>query len=147
RALPELRFRGEPVEIAGEVEAARIFGSLAAGEFEIAYEHRLHVVDVAVERLEVRLRSGERQLQLEAGEDGTQIVADAGEHGGALLDLPLDALAHLDEGKARPPNLLRAPRPEIRRHRATLAEAFRRLGELEDRLDLVTQEGNGDHQE
>src|SRR5690606_15236738 len=65
-ALAELGLLGERLEIAGEVEAAGIFRGLATGEVEIAFEHRLHVVDVSVERLAVRLRPGKRKLQLEA---------------------------------------------------------------------------------
>ena len=50
----------------------------------------------------------QRELQLEAGQDGAEVVADAGQHGRALLDLPLDALAHVDEGLRRLPHLARA---------------------------------------
>ena len=73
----------------------------------------------------------QRQLQAEAGQDGPQIVADAGQHRGALLDLPLDALAHLDEGEAGAPHLLGAARAEIARHRPALAETFGGFGKLQ----------------
>jgi hypothetical protein len=65
----------------------------------------------------------------------------------ALLDLALDALAHLDEGRAGPAHLVGAARPEIARHRPPLAEAFRRLRQMQDRSDLVAQEGDGDGDE
>ena len=82
------------------------------------------------ERLGVGLVAEQRELQLEAGEDGAEVVADAGQHGRALLDLPLDALAHLDEGVAGAAHLLGAARLEVARHRPALAEALGGLGEL-----------------
>ena len=134
----------ELAELRLEVEAAGVLGALAARESEIALEHRLHVVDVLLQRLGVAAGAAQRQLQPEAGQDGPEVVADAGQHGRALLDLPLDALAHLDEGEAGAAHFLRAARLEIARHRPPLAEALGGLRQLQDRADLVAQEGNGD---
>ena len=86
------------------------------------------------------------QFELEAGQHGAQIVRDAGEHRGALLDRPLDARLHLDEGLRGAAHLARAARPEVRRL-AALAEALRGVGEPQDRLDLVAQEADGDRQQ
>src|SRR5207253_4697893 len=49
------------------------------------------------------------QLELEAGQDGAQIVRDPGQHRGALLDRALDARFHLQEGLRRTAHS-RAPR-------------------------------------
>ena len=85
----------------------------------------------------------QRELELEAGEHGAQVVRDAGQHGGALVDGALDARLHLDEGGGRAPHLARAARAEVR-HVAALAEALDRLGEPQDRPDLVAQEQDRD---
>jgi hypothetical protein len=91
-----------------EAHHADILLGFAAGEGQVAVEHRLHVVDVLVQRVELRSVADQRELKPEAGEDGAQVVADARKHGGALLDLALDALAHLDEGDAGAPDLIGA---------------------------------------
>src|SRR5690606_3565948 len=75
-------------------------------------------------------------------EDGAQIVADARQHLGPLLDLALDTLAHLDEGEARAPDLLGAARLEIGRRGPSLAETFSGVGQVENRPDLVAKEGD-----
>ena len=64
---------------------------------------------------------------------------DAGQHGGALLDCALDARLHFDEGERGTPHLARAARAEVG-DLAALAEALGRVGEAQDRLDLVAQE-------
>ena len=96
-----------------EIELADVLLDLAAGEVHIAVQHRLHVVDVAIEAMQIGLVLGEGQLKLEAGEDGAEVMADAGEHRGALLDLPFDSFAHLDEGKAGAPDLVGAARTKL----------------------------------
>src|SRR5437667_350061 len=80
-------------------------------------------VVVLLHRLDLAAVAKERQLELEAGQDGAQIVRDAGEHGGALLDRALDAALHFDEGGRRPAHLARPARAEIR-HLAALAETL-----------------------
>ena len=54
-----------------------------------------------------------------------QVVADAGEHRRALLDLALDALLHVVEGDGRLAHLAGAARREIG-HGAALAEGVDR---------------------
>ena len=71
-------------------------------------------------------------------------MAHAGEHGGALLDMTLDAVAHLDEGLRRLPHFARAARAEIGWRRPAFAEAVGGFGQAQDRLDLVAQEQDGD---
>ncbi len=58
---------------------------VAAGEGEIAFEHAAHFVDVLLQELAVGGIVEQRQRQLEAGQDRAKVVADAVEHGGALL--------------------------------------------------------------
>ena len=89
------------------------------------------------------LSPSKRQFELEAGQHRAQIVRDAGQHGGALLDRALDAPLHLDEGLRRAAHLARAARPEVR-HLAALAEALGGVGEPQDRPDLVAQEQDRD---
>ena len=81
-------------------------------------------------------------MQAEAREHGAQVVADAGEHGGALLDLPLDALLHVVEGDRRLPHLAGASRRKAG-HGATLAEIVDCRRQPQDRPDLVAQEDDG----
>ena len=83
------------------------------------------------------------ELQAEAGEDRAQVVADAGEHGGALVDLALDALLHVVEGDGRLAHLAGAARRKAG-HRAALAEGVDRRRQAQDRADLVAQEDDGD---
>ncbi len=85
------------------------------------------------------------EFELKARQDGAQIVRDAGEHGGALLDGAFDAALHLQERGRGAAHLARAARAEILRL-AALAEGFRRVGEPHDRPDLVAQEGDRDRQ-
>ncbi len=70
-------------------------------------------------------------------------MAHAGEHGGALLDMALDAVTHLDEGLRRLPHFAGAAWAEIGRRWPPLAQALGGLGQAQDRLDLVAQEQDG----
>ena len=79
-----------------------------------------------LQRLDVGRVLDQRELQAEAGEDGAQVVADAGEHGRALLDLALDAAAHLVEGDRRLAHLAGAARREVRRRRGPCRNSRRR---------------------
>ncbi len=107
----------------------RLLAGIAAGEGEIALEHAL----ISSTSLFSASISGDvldqRELELEAGQDGAQVVADAGEHRGALLDLALDAPAHLDEGQRGLAHLAGAARTEVGPRRP-LPKLFRGLGEL-----------------
>ena len=100
---------------------------------------RAHLVDVLLHRLDLGAVAEQRQLELEAGQHGAQVVRHAGQHRGALLDRALDARLHLDEGLRGAAHLARAARPEVR-HLAALAEALGGVGEPQDRPDLVAQE-------
>ena len=82
--------------------------------------------------LNLRAVAEKGQFQPEARENGAQIVADAGQHGGALLDMARDAVRHVEKGLAR----LRtsaAPRGWKFADVAARAEALRRLGQIDDR--------------
>ena len=69
-------------------------------------------------------------------------MADAVEHRRALFRGAFDAPLHFDEGVAGLPHFARAARMEI--DVAPLAEILRRLGQAQDRTDLVAQEEDGD---
>ncbi len=114
-----------------------------ARECQVGLEHAGHLVDVFLHRLDLGRFAEQRQFELEAGEDGAQIVRHAGQHGGALLDAALDPAFHFQEGEGGAANLARAARAEVR-HLASLAEAFGRIGKPQDRADLVAQEHHRD---
>ncbi len=146
--------RGRPVAVALGVgpqlfEEFRHVGRLgllagvAAREGEIGLEHAAHLVDVLLHRLDLGAVADQGELELEARQHGAQVMRNAGEHGGALLDGAFDPRLHLDEGGGRAPHLLGAARPEVR-HLAPLAEALGRVGEPQDRPDLVAQEQDRD---
>ena len=96
--------------------------------------------------IDLRTVADQRQFELEAGEDGAQIMRDAGQHRGALLDRALDAGLHLQESLRRAPHLARAAGPEVRRL-AALAKTFGSIRQPQDRPDLVAQEQHRDDQE
>ena len=71
------------------------------------------VVHLALEVFHFRRLLEKRERQLEAGEDGAQIVADAVQHGRALFHVALDAPLHLEKGMAGLTHLARAARAEF----------------------------------
>ncbi len=79
------------VEERRHVGRRRLLAGVAAREGEIGLEHAAHLVDVLLHRLDLAAVAEQRQFELEAGEDGAQVVRDAGQHRGALLDRALDA--------------------------------------------------------
>src|SRR5262245_58546073 len=123
-----------------DIGAHDLFARGALGEGDIVLQHGLHLVDISAHGVELRRLLEHGELQLEAGEHGAQVVADTGEHDGALLDMALDAVAHLDESLVRLTCRTRATRTEVRRSGPTLAEAFGGFRQTQDRLDLVAQE-------
>ena len=90
----------------------------------------------------------QRQFELEARQDRAQVVRDAGQHRGALLDGALDAALHFQKRGGGTAHFARAARPEILRL-AALAEGLGGVGKPHDRPDLIAQEGDrdGEHDE
>ena len=76
----------------------RQLASIASRERQIAFQHRLHFVDVLLQRLGFRRVFDHRERQPETCEDSPEIVADAIQHGHALFGGAFDAPLHLDEG-------------------------------------------------
>ena len=99
----------------------------------------LHFLDVGLQRPHFLAVAGQRQFQLEAREHRAQVVADAGQHGRALLHVLADAVAHFDEGGGGLAHLARAAGREVGRHRAALAEGVGGFRQTQDRADLVAQ--------
>ena len=96
-----------------------LLAAVALGERQIVLEHVLHLADVVLAAPAISgLLAQQRKLQLEARQHRAQVVADACQHGGALLDVMADALAHLQERLRRLPHLARPARPEVGRQRA-----------------------------
>src|SRR3546814_1567278 len=83
------------------------------------------------------------QLELHARDRGPEVVGDAGEQLGALLNLPPDALAHHQE---RGRGLLDLDRPADAEafDVPALAESVRGGGEADDQPDLLAHENAGD---
>ena len=130
------------VEHRAQVGHRRRFAGVAAREREIGFEHAAHLVDVFLQRLDFREFVDDRERQLETRQDRAQVVADAVEHRRALFRGAFDAAFHFDEGVAGLAHFARAARMEI--DVAPLAEILRRLGQAQDRTDLVAQEEDGD---
>ena len=134
------------LEDLADIDAHDLLAGAAFGEGHVVLEHGLHLVDVVAQRLELGTVLEQSELEAKAGQHGAEVVAHAGQHDGALLDMALDAVAHLDEGVGRLAHLARAARAEVLWRRAPLAEALGRLRQAQDRLDLVAQEEDGDGQ-
>ena len=116
--------------------------AVALGEGQIVLQHVLHLVDVGLQGARLRLVAQECKLQLEARQHRAQVVADAGQHGRALVDVLGDALAHLDESLRRLAYLAGAARAEIVRHgrplpNASAASASRRIGLIWLRMNRI----------
>ena len=126
----------ELVEERAHVGRRRLLTRIPAREGEIGLQHAAHLVDVLLHRVDLGTVADQRELELEAGENGAQVVRDPRQHGGALLQRALDAALHLDEGDRGATNLARAARAEVG-HFASLAEAFGGVGEPQNRPDLV----------
>ena len=75
-----------------------------------------------------------------------QVVADGGQHLGALADVAQDAVAHQVEGVGGLADLQGTARAEVA-DVAALAEAVGGAGELADRPDLQAQEEDRDRRE
>ncbi len=139
---------GVETQLLEKVDHVDLHGALAggaAGEGEIGLEHALHFGDVLLQLLRLLAVAHKGERQLEAGQNRAQVMADAVQHRGALLDGALDAALHLDEGETGPAHLARAARPEVAV--AALAEFLRGAGERQNRLDLTAQENHGDDDE
>ena len=64
----------------------RVLAAVAARESEIVLQHAGHLVDVLAHAVDLGAVPDQGQLELEAGQDGAQIMRDAGQHCRALLD-------------------------------------------------------------
>ena len=133
------------LEQGGDVGRRRLLAGVAAGEGQIGFQHRRHLVDVFLDGLDLGAVAEQRELELEPRQHRAQVVRDAGEHGGALLDRALDARFHFQKRGCGAAHFAGAARPKVRRL-AALAERFGGVGQPHDRLDLVAQEQDGDGQ-
>ena len=143
-ALP-LRVGPEFLEQGADVGGLGGLARVAPGEGEIGLQHPGHLVHVALQILELGRGLQHLQRQTEAREHRAQVMADAVQHGGALLDLAGDPALHVEEGGPRAADLARAARPEI--ELAALAEILGRVRQRQDRPDLVAQEEDRDREQ
>ena len=65
-----------------QIRGHRLFAGIAARKGEITLQHPAHLVDIALHIAHVIARFEQGEGELEAGQDGAQIVADAVEQGG-----------------------------------------------------------------
>ena len=115
--------RCEVLQHLGNIDHRGTFAGFAAGEGEIGLEHALQFIDVAAQRFDFRSFRQEGEFELEAGQDGSHVVRNAGEHSRALFDLPLDAPLHFQKGGSGAADFRCAARAEVC-DLATLAEGF-----------------------
>ena len=131
----------------GDRHLLRRLPGLAAGEGEVFVDHVLHLVEVPAHGGGALEGGREGELEAETGQGRAQVVADRGEQGGALVDVPLDAVAHVHEGLGGGADLPGTRGLEALARLAP-AEGLRRLGEAFDGADLVADEQDGDaHQQ
>ena len=109
----------------------------------------LHFVDVGAQGLRFWRLAEQSQLELETRQNGPEVVADAGKHRRALVDMRLDPVTHFQEGLSRLAHLAGAAGTEVFGHGAALAEFVGRIREPQDGADLVAQKqdrhGEQDH--
>ena len=120
------------------------FVGLSAGEIKIAIENLVHVVDIAIERLEILGVIGNGKLQSKAGEDGAQVMADRREHGSPLLDLAFDTFAHLQEGDAGAAHFIGTSRHIGHGRLLALAETLGCARQCQDGPDLSAEKQDRD---
>ena len=99
-----------------QIRLDRLLAEVAASKGEIALEHARHLVGVALEIFYLGGLRDQRQRELEPGENCAQVVTDAVEHGGALLEIALDAPLHFEERMTGLAHLARALGVETRSH-------------------------------
>ena len=102
--------------------------AIAAREGKIILKHVLHFIDIIAQRLDLGAVAKQGQLQFEPCQHCSEVMADAGEHGGALFDMLGDAVTHFEEGLGRLPDFAGAAGAEIGGESAALAEAVGGLG-------------------
>ena len=140
------RFTDNLIEQRRDVDWHRFFSALALGKGEIFIEHFVHLGDVGFEFGDFGTVPQHGVLQFHSGERRAQIMRHPGQHFRALDDLPLDALAHEQEGRSRLAYLGGAGGLEVG-HVTTLAEAVRGGRQSADGTDLVAHEHGGDRKQ
>ncbi|MNY10724.1 hypothetical protein D3C86_1437140 [compost metagenome] len=99
----------------------------------------LHLVQIALHRLGPLERRGQGQFEAQTGQGRAQVVADRGQQGRALLDMALDAGAHVQEGAGGGPHLARAVGLEAR-HGLAPAKGLGGVGQTFDGAHLIADE-------
>ena len=110
---------------------------IASGKGQKLIDHPLHLLDIALQRLDLLLLGQEGQPQLKPRQRCAQIMADPRQHLRARLDLTFDPQAHVQECLPRCAHLGRAPRPEG--HDLALAKGLGGLRHARNRRQLVAQ--------
>ncbi len=116
--------------------------TLASGKSKIAINHFFHFADIAADGFGIFIIFHQCQLKTHAGQRGAQIMANTGQHFGALIQLPHDAITHRLKSAASKPNLACAFEPVIGRcpPKAKLACGG---GQTVDRTHLSAKEHQG----
>ena len=116
-----------------------------AGEVQEFLQHPVHLRHVAGQIAHLLALLHQRERQPHPGQRRAHVVADAAEHDGALLDLPLDPPPHVQKRAAGLPHLCCARRAVL--HLLPLAECRGGACQRPDRTHLIAQkeEGNQRH--
>ena len=142
RAGPSCALGGFPDQ-SRDVQVDRLLSPLPAGEGQVLIDHVLHLNEVLLHGLCGRSGLGKGEFKAQPGQGRAQVVADRGQQGRPLLDMPLDTSLHGQEGLGGLAHLAGAVRLEGRGVPAP-TEVVRRLGEALDGPDLVADEQKGD---
>ena len=111
---------------------------VAAREGEVGFEIARHLVDVFLDRVHFRTVAEQREFELETRQDGPQVMRNAGQHRGALLDSALDAV-FISRKAAAARRTSRAPRGRKFGASRPLPKALGGVGKLDDGPDLIAQ--------
>ena len=128
-----------------EICLQRLFAFLAAREGEIAIQHPLHLFDVFLGGADIVVLRRKREFKLQARQRRAQVMAHARKHGGALIGIAADTVAHAQQRARGLANFDGAGGLEIR-HVLAATKSVGRPGELQDRAHLIAQEEVGRHQ-
>ena len=126
-----------------QVDALGFLATFAAREVEILVQHGFHLVEITPRIGGLVSLRHQGELQFEPGQRGAQVMADAGEQGGALFEMAFQPGPHFQEGMGGLAHFGGTGRAEMGDILAA-AELFGRIGEAADRFDLIADEDDRD---
>ena len=137
-----MRLCHQPAQKLINRQLLRSLVTLTSGKRKIAINHFFHLANITADGFGVFIIGHQGQLKTHASQWGTQIMANAGKHFGALIQLPHDAIAHCLKGAASKPNLARPFKPVIGGS-ASKSKLARRCGQTVDWAHLSAKKHQG----